>query len=157
MDVFRKLKDWTLIRKNNIVITPLVINIYSWNFRHCILHRKDYPPMLKTQYWWKIPKLMVPFHRAGHIFSQTNKDKTCSLISCSCEQSRKYCKIVFPPWKVSSFVELCLQLSSSVWLWLEFTIFIVKYNISHCVEICRSVVFEWNYTPDQSPGSIFWE
>ena len=38
-----------------IVITQLVINIYSWNFRYCILHRKDYLPMLKTQYWWKIP------------------------------------------------------------------------------------------------------
>ena len=29
-----------------------MINIYSWNFHLCIIHRRGYPPMLK---WWKIP------------------------------------------------------------------------------------------------------
>ena len=56
-----------------------MINIYSWNFFHCILHRKDYPPMLKTQYWWKIPN--GPFSHSRSHMGQMEEGRALSTVS----------------------------------------------------------------------------
>ena len=49
-----------------MVITPLVINIFSWNLLHCIQHTQSFQSILKTQFSWKIPN--GPFsHSQSHI------------------------------------------------------------------------------------------
>ena len=54
-----------------ITITQPVVSIFSWNLHHCILHRKGYLSILKTQCWWKI--LSGPFCQSrSHIASVCN-------------------------------------------------------------------------------------
>ena len=47
-----------------MVITQPVINVFSWNFRHCMQHTQSYPYMLKLNFYEK--SQMVPFLIAGH-------------------------------------------------------------------------------------------
>ena len=51
-----------------IILTLLVVSVFSWNFDCCILHKKGYLSTLKTQYRWK-KSPTVPFLIAGHILS----------------------------------------------------------------------------------------
>ena len=55
--------------------------LFSWNFSHRIQHRKDYPSMLKTQNWWKIPN--CPFlYSTSHITSTSFLSDKGSFILC---------------------------------------------------------------------------